>query len=74
MKQKKEINKYAQKNCFYIGERNTNRYLYKYMDLESAIISLTKGTVRFLEPYTWQDKFEGPNGNTSMQQRKRRYL
>lgn len=42
--------------------------LYKYMDLESAIISLTKGTVRFLEPYTWQDKFEGRFYNASYAQ------
>lgn len=68
MKQKKTISKYAQKNCFYIGERNTNIYLYKYMDLESAIISLTQGTIRFVEPYTWQDKFEGRFYNASYAQ------
>ena len=56
---KRNISKYGQKDCFYIGERNTNRFLYKYMDLESAIISLTNGSIRFVEPYTWQDKFEG---------------
>lgn len=35
------------------------------MDLESAIISLTKGTIRFVEPYTWPDKFEGRFYNAS---------
>ena len=64
-KLKKVIKRYTQKNCFYLGERNANRFLYKYMDLESAIISLTNGSIRFVEPYTWQDKFEGRFYNAS---------
>ena len=59
MNGKRNIGKYSQKNCYYLGERNTNRFLYKYMDLETAIISLTNGSVRFVEPYAWQDKYEG---------------
>ena len=59
MEYKKNINNYSLSNCYYLGERNTNRFIYKYMNLEVAVMSLTNGTVRFVEPYTWQDKFEG---------------
>lgn len=68
MEHKKNIGQYSQSRSFYIGERNTNRYLYKYMDLESAIISLTNGSIRFVEPHTWQDKFEGRFYNASFAQ------
>ena len=65
---KRMINNYAHKNCFYLGERNANRFIYKYMNLEAAIMSLTNGTIRFVEPHTWQDKFEGRFYNASYAQ------
>lgn len=34
-------------------------YFYKYLDLESALLSLKNGTIRFVEPTRWDDKFEG---------------
>ena len=68
MENKRAIEKYVQKNCFYLGERNTNRFIYKYMDLESAMLSLTRGTIRFVEPNTWQDEFEGRFYNASYSQ------
>ena len=68
MEYKKNINNYSLSNCYYLGERNTNRFIYKYMNLEVAVMSLTNGTVRFVEPYTWQDKFEGRFYNASYAQ------
>ena len=65
MENKREIMKYAQKGCYYLGERNTNRFIYKYMNLESAMMSLSTGTIRFVEPYSWQDKYEGRFYNAS---------
>ena len=65
MKHKKMIKNYALRKCFYLGERNTNRFIYKYMNLDVATMSLTNGTIRFVEPYTWQDKFEGRFYNAS---------
>lgn len=34
-------------------------YFYKYLDLESALLSLKNGNIRFVEPTRWEDKFEG---------------
>ncbi len=36
-----------------------NKAVYKYMDLETAIICLSSGTIRFSEPTLWPDKYEG---------------
>lgn len=33
-------------------------YYYKYMTLETALQCLTSGTLRFVEPSAWQDKYE----------------
>ena len=41
-----------------IGDVNS-RYLYKYMDLESALLSLEKMNLRFVEPSQWEDQYEG---------------
>lgn len=34
------------------------KWVYKYMDLETAIRCLTSGTLRFAEPTQWSDKYE----------------
>lgn len=53
------------KNLEYIKISNnfplekSNTYLYKYLDLESALLSLKNGNIRFVEPTRWEDKFEG---------------
>lgn len=33
--------------------------IYKYMDMETALVCLSKKTIRFVEPTEWPDKFEG---------------
>lgn len=35
-----------------------NTHFFKYMDLESAILSLRNNNLRFVEPTRWEDKFE----------------
>lgn len=48
---KKGIHKYSdQPRCYYLGERNQNRFIYKYLDLEAVIISLATNSIRFVEP------------------------
>lgn len=36
-----------------------NSCFWKYLDLESALLCLRKGNIRFVEPTRWEDKFEG---------------
>lgn len=36
-----------------------NTYFYKYLDLESVLLSFRNGSIRFVEPTRWEDKFEG---------------
>ena len=42
-----------------IGDITRKRFVYKYMDLESALLSLENGTLRFVEPTNWDDQYEG---------------
>ena len=42
----------------FIPEKDTS-FFYKYMDLESALLSLRNGNLRFVEPTRWEDKYEG---------------
>lgn len=44
--------------CAYIGERKKNRYMYKYMDIETAILCLKSNSIQFIEPTEWEDKYE----------------
>ena len=46
------------KNCYYIGERKKQQYMYKYMDIETAIKCLKGQNVMFVEPTLWPDKYE----------------
>lgn len=46
------------KNCFYVGDRKKQRYMYKYMDIETAIKCLKGNNVKFVEPTLWPDKYE----------------
>lgn len=52
-------------NIFQIGNLPKGSCVYKYMDLEAALLSLNgekkkeKQTLRFVEPSWWQDQYEG---------------
>ena len=46
------------KNCYYIGDRKKQQYMYKYMDIETAIKCLKGQNVMFVEPTLWPDKYE----------------
>lgn len=43
---------------FKIGNFATGSSFFKYMDFETALISLEKGTLRFAEPSRWDDQYE----------------
>lgn len=49
-----------------IREKDT-AYFFKYMDLESALLSLRYGSLRFVEPTRWEDKYEGRFYNAKYQ-------
>lgn len=49
---------YYQLSNKFLPEKDT-AYFYKYMDLESALLSLRNGNLRFVEPTRWEDKYEG---------------
>ena len=49
---------YYQLSKKFSPEKDT-AYFYKYMDLESALLSLRNGNLRFVEPTRWEDKYEG---------------
>ena len=42
-----------------IGDIPKGPYLYKYMDLESALLCLDNRNLRFVEPTQWDDQYEG---------------
>ena len=49
---------------YQIGNLPQSNYLYKYMDLESALLSIRststqKSSIRFVEPTSWDDQYEG---------------
>lgn len=44
--------------CQILGEDSRKRYLYKYMDMESAIQCIKKKELRFVEPSLWKDQYE----------------
>lgn len=53
-------------NIFQVGNLPTGSFVYKYMDLEAALLSLgginrdmPSQTLRFVEPSWWQDQYEG---------------
>lgn len=41
-----------------LGDIPKGQYLYKYMSLEAALLSLEKGSLRFVEPSRWDDMYE----------------
>ena len=45
-------------NCYYIGDRKKQLYMYKYMDIETAIKCLKGRNIMFVEPILWPDKYE----------------
>ena len=55
----------AEKNLKYIqfthkfNSEHTNSHFWKYLDLESALLCLKNGNIRFVEPSRWEDKYEG---------------
>lgn len=55
-----EVGKFSNNNhCYYIGPQKLNRNAYKYMDLETAMLCIKYGNIRFAQPDTWPDKYEG---------------
>lgn len=42
-----------------IGNYPSGSYYYKYMSLETALLCLENQTIRFSEPTSWPDKYEG---------------
>lgn len=55
----------AEKNLRYFqfthkfNSEHTNSHFWKYLDLESALLCLRYGNIRFVEPTRWEDKYEG---------------
>lgn len=51
------------KEIYNVGTIPNGNFFYKYMDLESALLSLQnfdgKSTLRFVEPTSWDDEYEG---------------
>lgn len=45
-------------NCSYIGDRKKRLFMYKYMDIETAILCIKNNSIRFVEPTEWPDKYE----------------
>ena len=63
---KRIIHKYSElPRCYYLGEGNKNRFIYKYIDLEALIVSLATDTIRFVEPLQWEDRYEARFYNAS---------
>lgn len=50
------------KNYFYLNEENCTKFrgekIYKYINLDSAILCLSNKSLRFVQPSEWQDKYE----------------
>lgn len=45
-------------NYFSVSKVYSNKTMFKYMNLETALISLENGSIRFSEPDVWRDSFE----------------
>lgn len=45
-------------NLFYVGTKCKKSVIYKYLSLESVLICLEKGEIRFQQPSEWPDKYE----------------
>lgn len=45
-------------NYFSIGNVYRNKTMYKYMNLETALLCIEQGSIRFSEPDVWRDSFE----------------
>lgn len=45
-------------NYYSVGKCVTNKNMFKYMNMEAALLSLEKGIIRFNEPNVWKDSFE----------------
>lgn len=54
-----------EKNLYYFqfthkfNSERLNSCFWKYLDLESALLCLRNGNIRFVEPTRWEDKYEG---------------
>ena len=46
-------------NLFYLGQAYKNDIVYKYQNLESALLCLKNKNIRFVQPSEWEDKYEG---------------
>lgn len=45
-------------NIYSIGQIYTNKTMFKYLNLETAIVCIERGILRFSEPDLWRDSFE----------------
>lgn len=55
--EKKNLHYYQFTHKF--NSERTNSCFWKYLDLESALLCLRNGNIRFVEPTRWEDKYEG---------------
>ena len=46
------------RNYFYVGEVYRKATIYKYQSLDTALICLENGNIRFVQPSQWPDKYE----------------
>lgn len=51
------------KNYFYLNAKGCQKYredkrIYKYINLDSAVLCLSNRSIRFVQPTAWQDKYE----------------
>lgn len=54
-----EIKKKKGSKCYYyVNDACRKGNLYKYMTMETALSCIDSGTLRFVEPSKWSDKFE----------------
>ncbi len=59
------LNCCGEKNLIYyqfthkFNSERLNSCFWKYLDLESALLCLRNGNIRFVEPTRWEDKYEG---------------
>ena len=45
-------------NLFYLGSPYENAVVYKYLNIESALLCLKNSNIRFVQPSEWEDKYE----------------
>ena len=44
--------------CFFIAQPTRIHYIYKYIDINTAMLCLKNNNIRFSQPHTWKDQYE----------------